>query len=442
MSNNLTNLNAGRDIKKLYRFIIYSFLLGLLASCAGESSSGRDVSAKRGQVQKPGKQDCISTENNPCPTPVEQSQIVTTKGTVPAFTESSLGFYEASDSSIPAAVKAVAESSVKLIIPKGSLQTTQQIYNSITNSTSEENISNDDLLQKLQQEIDSAQEQSKKDELLGLQVQAQQCKQKNQTNCSLLKTIEVQSGFLVTQEDTESKKKSIVVVTTLDVIVNYIKEKYALTSPDKVETDVVIFTKNVLNKVDLPILIINNAGKVISGAASKINFSATDGRVNAAARKIHEFLKSSKQPDGTIVLRSANIEGTPLQMKMEAIELDSTEELFVAGFPHETKSRERNNADGKSLYFTKGKQVQVESVKKALGLNINIAKTEESKWIALSNDSNNGLKGSAIVNSQGALIGIVSHSKAESANSDNAELAKRSTLGLKSNSEWILRSTD
>ncbi len=440
MSNNLTNLTSESEILKLSKLVMQSLVIfaavGFLASCAAENS-GRDVSAKRSQVPKAGTEDCVATVDKPCPTVNKNNkteQAVLTKGDLPAFSASSLGFYETSDASLPEAVKIAAnDSTVKLIIPVANLQTTKQIHNYISSSTSDENISNEELIEKLQKEIESAQEQAKKDELMGLQAQVQQCKQKNITDCKVLKQIVVQSGFLTTQTEPRTKETSTVVITTLDVIASYIKVKYELSTIEKVNSEILIFINTVLNKIELPIVIVNGSGEVLSGANTKINFSASDSGLNTANQNIHNLLKGNKpQPENlAIALRVEKITGKPIQNKTAVLELNSDDELFIVGAPHLSTSRARNNADGKNMFVTKGKQVQAESVRKALGLKLAIDKGEETKWIGLSNDSNNGLKGAAILNKDGVLIGIVSHSSAEPSATDKGENTSRSTLGIK-----------
>ncbi|MFN8944812.1 MAG: hypothetical protein ACK5WZ_09320 [Pseudobdellovibrionaceae bacterium] len=410
--------------------------LSLMASCAGEvSSSGKNASASKQPNRTPAPA-CVPLADRPCPPApsADGSQpIVTTEGTVTELTESSLGFFEANESSLPEAVRNAKTSVVKLIIPKDQIKTNKEINNLLTEVQADQDISNDDLIAKIKEEISRVQEQKKKDRLQGFLVQVEQCKRQNQNACKIMSEIEIQSGFLI------GNKKNI--VTTLDVIADYLKAKHELNTPAKIQALTVVEITGMLTQAELPIAVINSEGQIISGAEVKISPAdeAKNGTPSiSTATKIEKKLKSLahfKAADNTIILRTAtDIEGDPIKNTETSLQLRNSDEIFVLGFPHESKNRERNNANGKDLYVTKGKQVLVQSAKTALALSIQIEQSEETKLIGLSNDSNLGLKGAVIVNKDGELLGLSGYSKAESESNTATSKTDRATLGIKKSS--------
>lgn len=424
MSNNLTNSTLKPRLIAFHGKLKTGLLCGLslmvLASCAPEDlNGGKNASAKKngnnGVVRPQQNAQCRPTPEHPCPSTSTQ---VTVQGDIAPFSESSLGFFETNDNAIPEAVRSAKSGVVKLIIPKGNAQTNKEILKLITNNAEEQEISNEDLITKLREEIERAQEQSKKDELQGLLVQVEQCKQKNDNTCKIMKDIDVQSGFVI-----RDKKN---VVTTLDSIVEYLKQKHDLTSDEKIKDSINIRT--LLQSTEIPMLIINAEGKILSGAEKKIKV-AVDTQMAVSDKIMYKLKNDSRYKafHNTIALRTeVDVESTLIKTPQANIQLQNTDELYVIGFPHESKSRERNNANGKDVFITKGKLAQVQSVKTALGLDIQIDQADESNFLGLSNDSNLGLEGAALMNKDGEFIALAAYSKAESDSVQN-----RATLSIK-----------
>ena len=414
MSNNLTKTALDSKSQTLKTHLKAGLLCGLslmvLASCAPADLNG----SKKASAEKRGSNGTVRPNSDK---PSQGNGQVTVQGPVAPLTESSLGFFETTDSGLPEAVRNSKSSLVKLIIPKANLQSNKDILKSLTNSTEEQDISNDDLITKLREEIERTQEQGKKDELLGLLVQVEQCKQKNDNACKIMKDISIQSGIAV--RDNQN------IITTLESIAEYVKNKHDLTTDEKIKDSVNVRT--LLQSTEIPMIIINAEGKIFSGSENKITVGL-DANLLVSDRVMYKIKNDSRYKafHNTIALRTDK----PLEVSMiksggNTVSLQSTDELFVIGFPHESKSRERNNANGKNVFISKGKLAQAQSVKSALGLNIQIEQADEGNFLGLSNDSNLGLQGAAIVNKDGELIGIAAYSKAE-----GTDLQGRSTLGI------------